>query len=254
MAVFDSKPYGIIYCITNKANGKRYIGQTTRTLQERLKGHFYSKGRNGCRLLSAAIAKYGRQSFSAEVLASASSQVELDELEVDQIKRFDTTDRLIGYNIAVGGGGGKQAPETIALRVSKTRGKKRTDEFRLMVSNTHKGAKRSEETRARISQGARNRPPVSEETRQKLREASTGRKWTEARRMKIAEHATGKTHSEETRRKLSAIVSGTKRDPEAVRKTAAANTGKKRSPEVCKKISEARKAYWAAKREALSSK
>ena len=32
-----------IYLITNKINGKQYVGQTIRTIEERWKGHIFCK-------------------------------------------------------------------------------------------------------------------------------------------------------------------------------------------------------------------
>ena len=45
-----------VYLITNTINGKRYVGQTKRTLHERWWQHTHQKN---CRYLSAAINKYG---------------------------------------------------------------------------------------------------------------------------------------------------------------------------------------------------
>lgn len=249
-AEINSKPYGIIYCLTNKVNGKRYIGQTTRTVAERLIGHLYSFGRNGCPLLGAAIKKYGKEAFEVSVLGTAATQNELDLLEISLIEQYRTTDRALGYNIAPGGLGGKQSPATIALRVAKTTGMKRTDEFRRGVSERKKGVRLSAETKAKLSQAALKRLPPSEETRAKLAAAGKRGVWTDERRAKASARATGKFHSEETKQKLSAIVSGHKQSPETVAKRVAANTGQVRSEETRKRISEIRKAYWAAKREA----
>ena len=247
-ATVNSKPYGIIYCITNKVNGKRYIVQTTRNIEERLAAHFCSNGRHGCRLLGAAVAKYGRESFEVTQLASAETQSDLDAVEIALIRQYGTTNRDAGYNIALGGSGGKQSAETIALRVAKTAGQKRTDEFRMRVSEQRKGTKHSEEAKAKISLAAINRKPPSEETREKLAAAGAKSIWTDERRAKAAAAASGKTHSEATKKKLSEIFSGHKQSAETVAKRVAANTGRVRSEETRKKISEVRKAYWAAKR------
>jgi group I intron endonuclease len=248
MADHDSTSYGVIYCITNNVNGKKYIGQTTRTSEQRFIGHIYSKGKNGCRLLSAAISKYGRNAFSIETISVAYSQSQLDALEVAAIEQYGTTSRLVGYNIAPGGGGGKQSPETVELRVSKTRGLKRSSEFCEIVSRNTKGRKHSDETRAKIAAAARKRPPVSIETKRKLSEAAKRRIWTDDQRQKAAIVATGKRHSEETKRLLSAISSGKKQSLETIAKRVAATIGSVRSEETRRKISEARKTYWAAKK------
>lgn len=247
-AIGDSRPYGIIYCITNKANGKCYIGQTTRTLAQRWAGHLNSSGKNGCRILGAAIVKYGRDAFETSVVATAETQEALDALEIALIEQFGVTDRAIGYNIALGGSGGKQSAETIALRVSKNKGKKRSEEFRQQVSRTRKGARHSEETRARLSALAAKRPPPSDETRKKLVGAAKRGVWTPGRRANAAAKAKGKTHTDETKRKLAEIFTGHKQSAETIAKRVAANTGRVRSEETRRRISEVRKAYWAAKR------
>lgn len=250
MADSDFKPYGIVYCVTNLVNRKIYIGQTTRTLEQRWAGHIHSHGRNGCRLLNAAILKYGKDAFEKRVIGFANSQPELDALEVSLIATHQANNREIGYNIACGGSGGKQAPETVALRVSKTSGQKRSDEFRNKVSAVHKGAKRSAATREKISIAARSRRPPSPETRAKLSEAAKKARWDDERRARASASATGKRHSQETKSKLSAIFSGKRQSAETIAKRVSANTGRTRSEETKNRISEARKAYWAAKREA----
>jgi group I intron endonuclease len=55
----------IIYKITNKVNGKVYIGQTIRSLNTRFKEHC-KKPR--CIALHSAINEYGRNSFEVSIL------------------------------------------------------------------------------------------------------------------------------------------------------------------------------------------
>lgn len=72
----------IVYKITNIINGKIYIGQTTRTLEE----HFHRRQQDALsgRLnthFARAIRKHGPQSFEAEIIDTASSQEELTNKE-----------------------------------------------------------------------------------------------------------------------------------------------------------------------------
>lgn len=86
----------IVYKTTNLVNGKIYIGQTIRENTGYLGSGYY---------LRRAVKKYGKSNFKREVLARCSSQEELDEMEKFYIKEFDSTNRDVGYNIALGGTG-----------------------------------------------------------------------------------------------------------------------------------------------------
>lgn len=63
---------GYIYCYTNKINNKKYIGQTTKTVEERAgkNGSFYKKEW----LFWRAIQKYGWESFMVEILETLKAE------------------------------------------------------------------------------------------------------------------------------------------------------------------------------------
>lgn len=88
----------IIYKLTNKVNGKIYVGQTVRTAEERFKQHKYCK----TSLIGKAIHKYGAENFSIEVLAECKTREELDEMEIFFIAYFDCIVPK-GYNLTKGG-------------------------------------------------------------------------------------------------------------------------------------------------------
>lgn len=90
----------IIYLITNKVNGKQYVGQTIRTLNERLREH----RRNTKSLIGKAFKKYGKDSFEVEILHQIDSFDKLQELEMLEITSRNTL-APNGYNIALGGEG-----------------------------------------------------------------------------------------------------------------------------------------------------
>ena len=96
----------IVYKITNRLNGKVYIGKTTCTLKrrwqmhqtdarsQRYQTHFYK-----------AIRKYGAQSFNLEILNVAKSQQELDAMERFFIILHQSFVPANGYNGTLGGDG-----------------------------------------------------------------------------------------------------------------------------------------------------
>lgn len=77
---------GTIYCLTSPS-GKKYIGQTTRSVDQRMKEHI--KGTD-CMCISAAIKKYGFEQMKLEILMECSNVHELDEWEQHYIKTLDS--------------------------------------------------------------------------------------------------------------------------------------------------------------------
>lgn len=96
--------YGIIYKATNCLNGKVYIGQTTKCLEERKKQHIYlSQQREASKnYFHRALIHHGETSFTWEVIDTAFSKEELDGKEQDWIVFYEAFGRG-GYNLTPGG-------------------------------------------------------------------------------------------------------------------------------------------------------
>lgn len=117
----------LIYMITNQIDGKKYIGQTRRTLEERWREHLHSARQPSrhkqCPYLYAAMNKYGFENFSVRIIDDADSQEELDDIEELWISKLGTTDRRFGYNISFGGASPCSNPETRAKLSASLKGK-----------------------------------------------------------------------------------------------------------------------------------
>lgn len=93
---------GIIYKITNKVNGKLYIGQTIQTLKDRWYRHCcnVSDVSEQQMVIKKAIHKYGKENFTIEVIEECSEEL-LDEKEIYWIAYYNTY--YTGYNSTKGG-------------------------------------------------------------------------------------------------------------------------------------------------------
>lgn len=93
-----------IYCITNNINGKRYVGKTNSSIEERFKGHIYDSFKRDCEIrpLYRAMNKYGIENFSVEQLEECHSDI-ASEREIYWIDKLDTYHN--GYNATLGGDG-----------------------------------------------------------------------------------------------------------------------------------------------------
>jgi len=101
----------IIYLIVDKTNGKQYIGQTRRTIKERLEAHRYGKG-----YLGAAIRKHGISNFTIEEIDYALSQDDLDSLERLYIKKYNSM-APNGYNLTDGGTGNYNVANVVKVEM-----------------------------------------------------------------------------------------------------------------------------------------
>ena len=133
----------IIYKITNKLNGKVYIGQTKRTLERRWKEHCCPKG--GCPLLKRAINKYGKENFTVEQIDIATNQDELNKKEIYWIEYYKSANEEYGYNLSVGGEIGvfneathKKMSESHTGKNNYFYGKHHTEESKRKMSETSK--------------------------------------------------------------------------------------------------------------------
>lgn len=98
--------YGVVYKMTNRVNGMVYIGQTTKSLKERLRQHFKFANRKDREsektLLYRDIRKDGEVAFDIKMLCECFDKKDLDSREIFYIKRYK---KLLGpkcYNIRIG--------------------------------------------------------------------------------------------------------------------------------------------------------
>lgn len=96
---------GYIYKITNIVNNKIYIGQTSKTIEERFAAHIKKAKQHTNRYLYDAMNKYGYDKFFIEEIENISDD-QLDEREIYWIAFYNSTNPEIGYNMTSGGGGG----------------------------------------------------------------------------------------------------------------------------------------------------
>ena len=121
---------GYIYKITNNVNDKVYIGQTSKTIEERFKKHLSLAKRKVNRYLYDAMNYYGFENFSVELVEECECS-QLDQKEKYWIAYYKSNDKKHGYNMTEGGGGGDtwannpHKQETI-LKIKQTKIKRGT--------------------------------------------------------------------------------------------------------------------------------
>jgi group I intron endonuclease len=177
--------YGIIYTITNRQNGKQYVGQTTWLLRKRWSEHvaFAKKKEKSPYLLYEAIRKYGRDAFDVQQIDTGDSLKELNEKEMMWIARLKTFGFNTGYNMTEGGK---------CCRHLNKRG----------CTHPMFGKHHSEETRAKMRAG-----------------------WSEDRRLKFQNWSTNRIVSQVTRKKISAASKSRKQSAETISKRVQKITG-----------------------------
>ena len=148
----------LIYKITNKVNGKVYIGQTTRTLEVRKQEHLdcafmYKLNTH----IYNAMRKYGANNFVFEEICKAKDIDELNYLETYYILQYDSVRN--GYNMSYGG-------DNNVMFCEKT-------------AEKHNAVMRSDDVRNRISKSMkkyRKEHPWTEEQKRKFAISKLGNK------------------------------------------------------------------------------
>ena len=109
----------IIYKSTNKITEKIYIGQTTHTLDKRIKNHIKESKIESNRPFMTSIKNYGIGNFVFEIIDSADNLNELNDKEIYWIDFYNSVSPN-GYNVT-GGGQGKKMISTneLSKRISK---------------------------------------------------------------------------------------------------------------------------------------
>lgn len=186
----------IIYKITNKVNGKVYIGQTIRPLEKRWEAHQYQKG---CTYLHRAIQKYGADNFTVEQIDVARDREELDLKEQFWIQHYDCTVPS-GYNLQSGGKHCEFSNETKEKIRLKLTGRRLSEETRKKIGAASrmrtpgrlgKPASESQKARARLSNPNR-KTVICIETGQTYLSITQAANMTGAGRSHIAEVIRGK--------------------------------------------------------------
>jgi group I intron endonuclease len=214
--------FGLIYHIENILNGKIYVGQTTKSFEDKKKHYLKvsKKGGNTRRPIVRAFRKYGFDNFKFSILKICSDKKDLCDSEKFYISKLNST-HPNGYNVTPGGEfgdtisnnpnrediikrihinskGRKQSEETIRKRILSRKGYRHSEETKIKLSKAHigKGHPQSIETRKKISSSLKGHQ-VSNETRQKLKQSSSRLRHKESTKKRISEVLTINTPNEE---------------------------------------------------------
>lgn len=256
-----------VYKLTNTANGKAYIGITSRGWQKRWRQHLWTstngKASNFNLVISRALRKYGADAFDTVLLYRAISLREAISVERGLIAQYGTM-QPSGYNVTQGGegmSGYSPTPERRAAQSAFQSGRTMPPEAVEKTAAFHRGRKRSAETCARIGAfflGKHRTPEAIEKTASKIR----NRKRAPEFGAKISATKTG--HKREMTPTLLAAMKANLEKAQAARwgghepkarerrprghphtdeskaKISAGNRGKTRTPEQRKRLSEAK--------------
>lgn len=225
---------GVVYCVTNKINGKQYIGKSIYSMQKRKRNHENDavKMVDSSPIFHRALRKHGKDNFDWEILFRGNNEEILLKVEIDFIKE-ENTKKPNGYNILDGGCIGNGKPMLGFKHSEETKrkmSKKAKEKFQSMSEeDILEQIKIMNKAREGLP-GPRLGAVVSAETRVKMSKAQKGKKLTEEHKKNVG---IGMKNSE--------LFQIAVRSKERIDKIVKAQTGKKRSKETLRRMSEARK-------------
>ena len=134
-----------VYTLTNKVNGKKYVGRTSKPMYARISAHKQKATKVKLEQggLCEAIRKYGMDAFILFIEEMGLKLNQANSAEQWYIKHYKTTDKKHGYNLESGGTTGKRlaletrAKISIAAMGNKNGlGNKHTEEYKERSSVT----------------------------------------------------------------------------------------------------------------------
>jgi group I intron endonuclease len=114
--VYEGDCFGFIYKITNKINGKIYIGATKKDVKWRWSLHIKDARKNPIMKISKAIGKYGKDNFIVDIIDCCHDLDNMNRQEKYWIKEFNSCET--GYNSSLGGNNQWQISDEIREKIS----------------------------------------------------------------------------------------------------------------------------------------
>jgi group I intron endonuclease len=196
----------LIYKITNKINGKSYIGYTSATISKRWNEHIKKLYNGTNRKLYDAMRKYGEENFYIEEIDrdDSATKEEWLHLETLYIIVYDSVDN--GYNMTYGGIGGNTCGGK-SLK-GKTCYDKWVREFGIEEAN-----RRKREMYLKVSEKNRKNPPHTKWTNEQksaMSNLALQKGWKPPITRLVGEKHPmyGKTHTNKSKEKISAARRG----------------------------------------------
>lgn len=215
----DDEKKWCVYCHTNKANGKKYFGITSRDPEKRWKD---GNGYRNQIVFWRAICKYTWDGFTHEIIVDNLTEYEAKEKEIELIASYKTNcnkyhNPMYGYNMTNGGDGtyGYFPTEETCKKISDSlKGRVMSEASRHKMSESRKGMVFTEEHKMKISEGQLGKK-LSEETKKKIGTSRVG-KYNGTDNPNYGNHKLagknnpmyGKQHTQETRQKISQNLKG----------------------------------------------
>lgn len=149
--------FGLIYLIIDGTNDKEYVGQTTRTVEDRFQEHKWCQTSN----IGRAIRKRGAENFATAILKECDNQEELNYWEKHFIASRNTR-WPEGYNNSEGGEGGWERTSESIAKMSRS-GMRHRNESKASIAQTltgKSGQPHTEEEKAILSAKCPNKRKV----------------------------------------------------------------------------------------------